>query len=128
MHGTLMVFFVLTIAPQSGFANLVLPQQIGARRMAFPWHQRARLLDRRARSWSFCSPAFLLPAGGPHRRMDQLPAAQRRPRRRSGPGRGMDCWLISIGLFCIGSWFSAVNMLVTILGERARGMTLVRMP
>src|SRR6202020_846216 len=32
MHGTLMVFFVLTTAPQSGFANLVLPQQIGARR------------------------------------------------------------------------------------------------
>src|SRR5580693_6991987 len=37
MHGTLMVFFVLTTAPQSGFANLVLPQQIGARRMALPW-------------------------------------------------------------------------------------------
>ena len=36
MHGTLMVFFVLTIAPQIGFANLVLPEQIGARRMAFP--------------------------------------------------------------------------------------------
>src|ERR1700761_5386748 len=37
MHGTLMIFFVLTTAPQSGFANLVLPAQIGARRMALPW-------------------------------------------------------------------------------------------
>ena len=36
MHGTLMVFFVLTTAPLSGFANLVLPEQIGARRMALP--------------------------------------------------------------------------------------------
>ena len=36
MHGTLMVFFVLTTAPQSGFANLVLPEQIGARQMAGP--------------------------------------------------------------------------------------------
>src|ERR1700758_1817310 len=36
MHGTLMIFFVLTIAPQIGFASLVLPEQIGARSMAFP--------------------------------------------------------------------------------------------
>ncbi len=36
MHGTLMIFFVLTTAPQSAFANLVLPEQIGARGMAFP--------------------------------------------------------------------------------------------
>ncbi len=36
MHGTLMLFFVLTVAPQSGFGNLILPAQIGARRMAFP--------------------------------------------------------------------------------------------
>jgi cytochrome c oxidase subunit 1 len=40
----------------------------------------------------------------------------------------MDCWLVSIGLFCIGSWLSAVNVLVTILTERAPGMTLGRMP
>jgi hypothetical protein len=36
MHGTLMIFFVLTVAPLSGFANLVLPEQIGASGMAFP--------------------------------------------------------------------------------------------
>src|SRR5271155_5866114 len=36
LHGTLMVFFVLTTAPQPGFGNLILPSQIGARRMAFP--------------------------------------------------------------------------------------------
>ena len=36
LHGTLMLFFVLTLAPQAGFGNLILPAQIGARRMAFP--------------------------------------------------------------------------------------------
>src|SRR6185312_13684824 len=36
MHGTLMVFFVLSVAPQNAFGNLVLPEQIGARAMAFP--------------------------------------------------------------------------------------------
>ena len=37
LHGTLMLFFVLTLAPQAGFGNLILTAQIGARRMAFPW-------------------------------------------------------------------------------------------
>src|SRR5919206_2650721 len=36
MHGTIMVFFVLTTAPQSGFGNYFLPIQIGAEDMAFP--------------------------------------------------------------------------------------------
>src|SRR2546427_5407343 len=36
MHGTIMVFFVLTTAPQSGFGNYFLPIQIGAADMAFP--------------------------------------------------------------------------------------------
>src|SRR5208337_4914961 len=36
LHGTLMVFFVLTTAPQSGFGNFFLPIQIGAEDMAFP--------------------------------------------------------------------------------------------
>ena len=37
IHGTLMVFFVLTTIPQAGFASLVLPEQIGSTRMALPW-------------------------------------------------------------------------------------------
>ena len=36
MHGTIMIFFVLTTAPQSGFGNYFLPIQIGAPEMAFP--------------------------------------------------------------------------------------------
>src|SRR5437588_12596502 len=37
MHGTIMVFFVLTTAPQGGFGNYFLPIQIGAEDMAFPF-------------------------------------------------------------------------------------------
>src|SRR5262245_4568586 len=36
IHGTLMVFFVLTTAPQNAFGNLLMPAQIGAPHMAFP--------------------------------------------------------------------------------------------
>src|SRR5436309_4791124 len=37
LHGTIMVFFVLSVAPQSAFGHCIMPLQIGARNMAFPW-------------------------------------------------------------------------------------------
>jgi cytochrome c oxidase subunit 1 len=127
IHGTLMVFFVLSTAPQSGFANLVLPEQIGARRMAFPrinaagfWLSVVAFLvlisgahikgGAAISGWASYPPLSALSASGP------------------GQGLGMDLWLISIGIFCIASWLSAVNMLATILGERRAGMTWSRLP
>jgi cytochrome c oxidase subunit 1 len=122
-----MVFFVLTTAPQSGFANLVLPQQIGARRMALPWLNALGFWIV-ALALAILLSAFLLPAGGPISGWTSYPPYSAIAAAGPGQGAGMDCWLVSIGLFCIGSWFSAVNVLVTVLAERARGMTLGRMP
>jgi cytochrome c oxidase subunit I len=127
MHGTLMVFFVLTTAPQSGFASIVLPAQIGARRMALPWLNALGFWIV-ALALAILLSAFLLPAGGPISGWTSYPPLSAIAAAGPGQGAGMDCWLVSIGLFCIGSWLSAVNVLVTILTERARGMTLGRMP
>src|SRR3984957_18575089 len=127
MHGTLMVFFVLTTAPQSGFASLVLASQIGARRMAMPWLNALGFWIV-ALALAVLLSAFLLPAGGPISGWTSYPPYSAIASAGPGQGGGMDCWLVSIGLFCIGSWFGAVNVLVTILTERARGMTLGRMP
>ncbi len=127
MHGTLMVFFVLTTAPQSGFASLILPQQIGARRMAMPWLNALGFWIV-AFALVVLLSAFLLPAGGPIAGWTNYPPLSAVAAAGPGQGGGMDCWLLSIGLFCIGSWFSAINVLVTVLTERARGMTLGRMP
>jgi cytochrome c oxidase subunit I len=127
MHGTLMVFFVLTTAPQSGFASLVLSAQIGARRMALPWLNALGFWIV-ALALAVLLSAFLLPAGGPIAGWTNYPPLSAIAIAGPGQGGGMDCWLLSIALFCIGSWFSAVNVLVTILTERARGMTLSRMP
>ena len=63
MHGTLMVFFVLTTAPQSGFASLVLAAQIGARRMAMPWLNALGFWIV-ALALAVLLSTFLLPAGG----------------------------------------------------------------
>ncbi len=127
MHGTLMVFFVLTTAPQSGFASLVLPAQIGARRMALPWLNAAGFWIV-ALALAVLLSAFLLPAGGPISGWTAYPPLSAVASAGPGQGGGMDLWLVSIGLFCIGSWLSAVNVLVTIVGERPRGMTLNRLP
>ena len=127
MHGTLMIFFVLTIAPQVGFASLVLPEQIGAPRMAFPrlnaasfWIALAALL--------VLLTAFFVPKGAPISGWTSYPPLSAIPAAGPGEGAGMDLWLVSIGLFCLSSWLAAINILATILGERRAGMTWSRLP
>src|ERR1700732_2951918 len=102
IHGTIMLFFVLTTAPQAGFSNLILPAQIGARRMAFPtlnaasfWLTAAALLillsttfapgGSRISGWTAYPPLSAVPSAGP------------------GQALGMDLWLASIALFAIAS-------------------------
>jgi len=81
MHGTLMLFFVMTVAPQSGFGNLILPAQIGARRMAFPrinaagmWLTAMALAD--SASATRLAGGVLRAGRWAHRRMDGVSAAQ----------------------------------------------------
>ncbi len=85
MHGTLMVFFVLTVVPQSAFPNLVLPAQIGASRMAFPKLNAAAFWITLA-SFLTLLAAFFVPEGAPIAGWTSYPPLQRARRRRSGPG------------------------------------------
>jgi cytochrome c oxidase subunit 1 len=128
MHGTLMIFFVLTTAPQSGFANLVLPAQIGARRMAFPRINAAGFWLTALALLILISSAHIPSGGAAISGWTSYPPLSAVPAAGPGQGLGMDLWLASIGIFCIASWLSAVNMLATILGERRAGMTWSRLP
>jgi cytochrome c oxidase subunit 1 len=103
-HGSLMVFLVLTTAPQAGFGNYFLPLQIGAREMAFPalnlisfWATVASLGGMTA--------AFFV-----------------------HPDAGLTLWTASVALFCLAALLTALNFTVTTLDLRAKGMTLPRMP
>ena len=127
MHGTLMVFFVLTTAPQSGFANLVLPEQIGARQMAFP-RLNAAAFWLAVIAFLVLIAAFFVPQGAPISGWTNYPPLSAIAAAGPGQGAGMDLWLISIAIFCLSSWLSAVNMLATILVERCPGMTWSRLP
>ncbi|HKW32710.1 MAG TPA: cbb3-type cytochrome c oxidase subunit I [Candidatus Acidoferrum sp.] len=104
LHGSLMVFFVLTAAPQLGFGNYLLPLQIGAREMAFPvlnlcsfWASVVSLFGMTA--------AFL-----------------------AAPQVGITIWIASVGIFLAAALCSAINFSVTAIDLRAKGMTLPRMP
>ncbi len=127
MHGTIMVFFVLTTAPQGGFGNYFLPIQIGAPDMAFP------VLNMLSFWTTFVGfivilAAFFVTGGAPlhgwtgYAPLSALPSA--------GPGEqlGADLWITSIAIFCVASLMGALNFITTTLDLRAKGMTLMRMP
>ena len=128
LHGTIMVFFVLTLAPLNAFGNLVLPAQIGARDMAFPRLNRASFWIS-ALSFVVLIASFHAVGGGPLSGWTAYPPLSA-VGAISGPGEGLGqtLWFFSIGLFCMGSLLSSINMIATVIDERGPGMTLMRMP
>ncbi|MGD8375129.1 MAG: cbb3-type cytochrome c oxidase subunit I [Acidobacteriota bacterium] len=128
MHGTIMVFMVLTTAPQGGFGNYFLPIQIGALDMAFPtlnmlsfWTTFLALVILVA--------AFFVPAGAPLGGWTGYPPLSALG-EIAGPGQGwgVNLWILSIAVFCLASLLGALNFISTTLAMRAKGMSLMRMP
>jgi len=127
MHGTVMLFYVLTVAPQSGFGNLILPAQIGASRMAFP-RLNAASMWMTALALVVLLSAVFVPGGGPIGGWTAYPPLSTTTLAGPGQGAGMDCWLASIALFAVASTMSAVNTLTTVVQLRCEGMTWERLP
>src|SRR6266496_958075 len=132
MHGTIMVFFVLTTAPQGGFGNYFLPIQIGAEDMAFPflnmmsfWVTFVGFVVILSAIFLSGAPSTVGPIGGwtgyaPLSALGQIAGP--------GQGMGMNLWVISIAIFCVGSLLGALNFITTLLNMRTKGMSLMRMP
>jgi cytochrome c oxidase subunit 1 len=128
MHGTLMVFFVLTNAPFAAFGNYFLPIQIGAEDMAFPRFNMMSFWTTFL-AWVVLMLAFVIPDGPPIAGWTEY-APLSAVGRDAGPGMqwGASLWGISIAIFCIASLLGALNFIATTLDLRAKGMTLMRMP
>jgi cytochrome c oxidase subunit 1 len=127
MHGTIMVFFVLTTAPQGGFGNYFLPIQIGAPDMAFPvlnmlsfWTTFVAMVVMLA--------SFFVAGGAPLHGWTGYPPLSAIQSAGPGEGLGADLWITSIAIFCAASLMGALNFITTTLDLRAKGMTLMRMP
>ncbi|HMU99287.1 MAG TPA: cbb3-type cytochrome c oxidase subunit I [Chitinophagales bacterium] len=127
MHGTIMIFFVLTASLTGTFANLLVPFQIGARDMASP------LLNALS-FWIFIlASVFMLaslfaPDGAPSAGWTVYPPLSALPQTSPGSGLGMTLWLIAIALFIISTLMGGLNYISTILNMRTKGMTMYRMP
>lgn len=128
LHGTIMVFFVLTLAPLNAFGNLVLPEQLGARDMAFP-RLNATSFWIAAASFAVLMASFLAEGGGPLSGWTAYPPLSAIG-AIAGPGEGLGqtIWFFSIALFSISALLTSINIIATVIDQRGPGMTLMRMP
>src|ERR1700692_3174653 len=128
MHGTLMVFFVLTNAPFAAFGNFFLPIQIGAEDMAFPRFNMMSFWTTLA-AFVVLITAFIIPDGPPISGWTAYaPLSAIGSDAGPGLGWGQNLWALLIALFCAGSLLGGFNFISTTLDLRAKGMTLMRMP
>src|SRR6187397_1795476 len=127
IHGTVLVFFVLTAGLSGTFANLLIPLQIGARDMASPFLNMLSY-------WFFFIASVIMfsslfvhtgPAAGGWTVYPPLSALHQ---ASSGSKIGMDLWLISMAMFIVSSLLGGLNYITTILNMRTKGMSMTRMP
>ncbi|HUH75023.1 MAG TPA: cbb3-type cytochrome c oxidase subunit I [Chitinophagales bacterium] len=127
MHGTIMVFFVLTAGLSGTFANMLIPYQIGARDMASP-------LMNALSFWLFILASLImlssifLPTGMASAGWTIYPPLSILPQASPGSGMGMTLWLISMAIFIASQLLGGINYISTVLNMRTKGMTMFRMP
>lgn len=127
MHGTVLVFFVLTGGLSGTFANFLIPLQIGARDMASPFMNMLSYWFFWAASIVMVSSLFIQtgPASGGWTSYPPLSALGG---ASEGSKAGMDFWIISMALFVISSLLGGLNYISTILNMRTKGMSMTRIP
>ena len=127
MHGTVLVFFVLTAGLSGTFANILIPLQIGARDMASPFLNMLSYWFFFLASVVMISSLFIStgPAAGGWTIYPPLSALGQ---ASEGSKLGMDLWLVSMALFIVSSLLGGLNYISTILNMRTKGMSMTRMP
>ncbi len=128
MHGTIMVFFVLTTAPFAGFGNYFLPIQVGAEDMPFP---HLNMMSFWVTFCAFCVAvsAFFVPQGPPLSGWTAYaPLSALGQVAGPGQGTGQVLWAVSVAIFCVGQLLGSLNFISTTLDMRCKGMSLMRLP
>ncbi len=127
IHGTILVFFVLTGGLSGTFSNLLIPFQIGARDMA------SGFLNMLSYWFFFVSSvvmiASLFVTGGPASAgWTVYPPLSALPQAMPGSGMGMTLWLVSMSLFIVSALLGGLNYIVTVINLRTKGMAMTRLP
>lgn len=127
MHGTILVFFVLTAGLSGTFSNLLIPLQIGARDMASPFLNMLSY-------WFFFLAGMVmflslfLSTGPFSGGWTAYPPLSILPQASTGSGAGMTMWAMSLVFFVVSVLLGGVNYITTVLNMRTKGMSLWRMP
>lgn len=127
MHGTIMVFFVLTAGLSGTFSNFLIPLQVGARDMA------SGFINMLSYWFFFLSSVIMFaslfvndgPAGGGWVIYPPLSALKD---AAPGSGTGMTMWLISMAIFIVSSLLGSINYVTTVINLRTKGMTFDKLP
>ena len=127
MHGTVLVFFVLTAGLSGTFSNLLIPLQCGARDMASPFLNMLSYWFFFIASIAMLSSLFVQtgPFSGGWTAYPPLSALG-----QASPGSkvGMDLWLVSMALFVVSALLGGLNYIATVLNMRTKGMSMTRLP
>ncbi len=127
IHGTIMVFFVLTAGLSGTFSNLLIPLQIGARDMASGFLNMISY-------WLFFISSIIMisslfvEAGPASAGWTVYPPLSALPQAIGGSGLGMTLWLVSMTIFIASSLLGSLNYIVTVLNLRTKGMSMTRLP
>ncbi len=127
IHGTIMVFFVLTAGLSGTFSNLLIPLQIGARDMASGFMNMISY-------WLFFLSSVIMvislfiEAGPASAGWTIYPPLSALPQAIPGSGLGMTLWLVSMAIFIASSLIGSLNYIVTVLNLRTKGMKMTRLP
>ena len=127
MHGTVMIFFVISFALVSGFGNFIIPLHVGARDMAYPFLNML--------SYWIIVPAcilmvasFFVEGGAAAAGWTAYPPLSALPEAVPGSGLGQTLWILAMALFIASFTMGSLNFVTTILNVRTRGMSMFRMP
>ena len=127
IHGTIMVFFVLTAGLSGTFSNLLIPLQCGARDMASGFLNMVSY-------WLFFVSSvimvlsFFVETGPAAAGCTIYPPLSALPMAQSGSGLGMTMWLVSMAIFIASSLLGSLNYIVTVINLRTKGMSMTRLP
>ena len=127
IHGTIMVFFVLTAGLSGTFSNLLIPLQIGARDMASGFLNMVSY-------WLFFLSSVVMvvslfvQAGPAAAGWTIYPPLSALELAQGGSGLGMTLWLVSMAIFIASSLLGSLNYIVTVINLRTKGMSMTRLP
>ena len=127
IHGTIMVFFVLTAGLSGTFSNLLIPLQVGARDMASGFMNMLSY-------WLFFLSSLIMiislfvESGPAAAGWTIYPPLSALPQAIPGSGLGMTLWLVSMAIFIASSLMGSLNYVVTVINLRTKGMTMTRLP